>query len=726
MNSSRSIEAEPNSYSTISNDTKRMDVDTSARSRSKEVNSMLPEVGANLWGSFKDFIRQQQLNLTVDHSTSNANNNNNKEKNRIPSFTQWNFPFSLTNDTKTTPPVFSGLHHRHCIMSTTFYYPTKCSQCLSVSKVKETGNSENKETDHTEEDNTNREKTKLLGIPSNTLLGFGSPGYCCVTCNFTLHPVCFQALDPTSYDLLTTTITTTTEEKESINEKPVPEESDLPSAVRFLSVYVFKDPKAANILCEFMGLLQRFSNRHPSIGRCLLNPYNIASINKRHEELYKLCCDALVDANFVQVEGVNGPTMQFIRYTMRFAAAVYGLPYQKGFLSSAFWGVLLRGVRRDLLTASEEANNAAVAATLDLPDESVKLSRWSHYAEEPSYCILVDHLTRRIVWAFRGTLSDGDVLSDVCAYGVPFCGCYAHAGAVRMLSAMFDNRAVETSDVVFSPNNERNDHHNSDGNNDSNLQNEVSHTNDKDDSKNTDRSKKNPNADRGINVTLELLQRYPEYAFIVTGHSLGGGVALLFGVRAIKEQVFGEEGTRRLRVIAFAPMPVLTMPATESYEGQIWSIVSGCDAVCRLQLNSIDRLAAQITHDDTPTSDIVTEETMKDEKKEKNSSSRRSSNAAFSFLSSSFDHLSAYVKSKTLKTNNNIRSSDAEDITEEMHHPGRVFMLTTPWKLETNRIVEVPRGNIVMHHLFISQNMFREHIMDRYLTSLAEVHLSNE
>ncbi|KEG06755.1 hypothetical protein DQ04_12411010 [Trypanosoma grayi] len=559
------------------------------------------------------------------------------------------------------------------IKPNTFIRPAYCSQCLLM---------------HAVEDNTGSatasdgSEAEPLLLPCGTQPRLGPAVNCCARCNLALHPACFHAMDPTTHDGVAAESSVVTREGNSSDWTTY----DMSSALRFIASLVFKDPNAEIYLRDFMLLLHRFSKRHPSIMRCALDPRNIVSVRERHSEMYSLCCDALADADFVQAAGGggDGPTMQFLRDMMRFATAVYGQAYQSGFLSSVMWGVVMRGVRRDLLTPDEASNNKAVAEILSMPESCVQAARWSQNAMEPNYCIILDHAAKRIVWAFRGTLSDDDILSDVCAYGVPFCGGRAHEGAVRIVSAVFDNRDTATTLLPC-------------GNNSSN-------------NGSVTRGSK-ATADRGISVVCELLQRHPDYEITITGHSLGGGVALLFGVRAIREKTFGEEATKRMRVVAFGPMPVLTFPAAQSFENQMWSVVNGCDAVCRLQLNSLDRLAAELAHakkqQETAAVGSETEST------------KRCDNGPSPDLPPELSTLTPTCATTAAEA----QPTDTEDLTEEMHHPGRVFMLTTPWRPATNRVVEVPHGNIVMHHLFISSHMFEEHLMDRYAEALKEVHL---
>eukprot|EP00755_Sulcionema_specki_P026338 Sspe_Gene.85387::Locus_56156_Transcript_1_1_Confidence_1.000_Length_1019::g.85387::m.85387 len=101
-----------------------------------------------------------------------------------------------------------------------------------------------------------------------------------------------------------------------------------------------------------------------------------------------------------------------------------------------------------------------------------------------------------------------------------------------------------------------------------------------------------------LNRTLDALTlQHPDYRIIVTGHSLGGGVATLYSMATR-----GKGGWRdRVECLAFAPPPTVTKPLLEEVNGEgsphkITSVVCGFDAVCRMGLGTLERLAREVVN----------------------------------------------------------------------------------------------------------------------------------
>ncbi|CAD2221508.1 hypothetical protein AGDE_15528 [Angomonas deanei] len=69
---------------------------------------------------------------------------------------------------------------------------------------------------------------------------------------------------------------------------------------------------------------------------------------------------------------------------------------------------------------------------------------------------------------------------------------------------------------------------------------------------------------------------------------------------------------------------------------------------------------------------------------------------------------------------------DTSDLSAELHHPGRVFLLTHPWDPNLNRLVEVPRGHVIMHEIFLMKLMFELHLIDNYTAGLRVIRSREE
>lgn len=518
------------------------------------------------------------------------------------------------------------------------------------------------------------------------------------------------------------------------------------------------DPNVEHILESTLDLVDLLQQRYPDVLSYLLNPMHMQARSQEHQRLYAACCESLSDAPIllseesnkaterlatpckgnadtanaltfqpITVDGVavlraaptatshltpfgaarpsavmaptappvsttkrnvsHHPVLQHLREALRFATAAYGETYQQGLLSSLFTSALVFTVSKSQVSASQALNDKAVTDVLALPQSALQLSRWSTVATEPSYALLVDHVTKCIVVTFRGTLTDADILTDLCATGELFCGGMAHQGAARVVNTIFDCRASRSPPQAAAvPGAEGN------GGADTHTA-----------SLPTPQLAPVEKADALLDTLLVLADRHPTYGILVTGHSLGGGVAALFGTRLSHERgAFPEHVIRRVQVVAFAPMPTLSLPAAASvdedgpdYAFPIWNIVNGCDTVPRLQLNSINRAGAIICTNHQPGSTVSDDVEME----EVGPSPQHRQCGAATAATTKF----------------------ATDISVELHHPGRVFLLTTPWAPETNRLVEVPRSHVVMHDIFMMKPMIALHMMDNYMEGLRTV-----
>ncbi|CCW63632.1 unnamed protein product [Phytomonas sp. EM1] len=420
--------------------------------------------------------------------------------------------------------------------------------------------------------------------------------------------------------------------------------------------------------------------------------------------------------------------IQQIHDILRFAIAVYGAPYHTGSLSSLFGVAMIFTIHKEKVESLPKAvNDCAVTDILSLPSSALKLSRWSSRATEISYVVLVEHLRRRIVVSFRGTMTDGDILTDICALGESFCGGLAHQGVARAVNAIFNQRTSTrcTRKTMLPLEHEVKAHRPSYGkikgetcirdSPDGDIDSTFLHINDNSDSSmaNNNGTKHGPSlpqleesdtTDDLLDTLERLVCTFPSYKIIITGHSLGGGVAVLFAIRLSYEKFFPPDVLRRIHVISFAPMPTLTLPAAALFdEGQeyyafpIWNIVNGCDIVPRLQVNSLHRLLGDICK--------VGEDSA-------------------GGLGPPTDSIMPGIREGA--------SSDVPDTeraegypTHELYHPGKVFLMTSPWDPSKSRFVEVPRGHKSMHEIFLMKSMLNTHMLDNYMEGLVNLRPSS-
>eukprot|EP00163_Fabomonas_tropica_P004627 TRINITY_DN14074_c0_g1_i1.p1 TRINITY_DN14074_c0_g1~~TRINITY_DN14074_c0_g1_i1.p1 ORF type:complete len:602 (+),score=108.89 TRINITY_DN14074_c0_g1_i1:159-1964(+) len=156
----------------------------------------------------------------------------------------------------------------------------------------------------------------------------------------------------------------------------------------------------------------------------------------------------------------------------------------------------------------------------------------------PRHLVAIDHLTRSIVVAVRGTFSFADVITDLAARSVPCpeLGGYCHEGILHAATALIDR----VDDAVH-----------------------------------------------------EGISRYPAYRIVVTGHSLGAGTAILLTMLLQrKRQEYHIDQRVPLRCYAFAPPPCYgpldSIPKpVDGDDMHIYTFVHNVDVVPRASFSSL-------------------------------------------------------------------------------------------------------------------------------------------
>lgn len=90
------------------------------------------------------------------------------------------------------------------------------------------------------------------------------------------------------------------------------------------------------------------------------------------------------------------------------------------------------------------------------------------------------------------------------------------------------------------------------------------------------------------NLLERALALYPDYDFVITGHSLGAGLAILVGSKLRPKHP-------TLKVYAFAtPSGLLTRAAAKYTEQFVFTVVIGDDFVARMSLEAVENLKVGI------------------------------------------------------------------------------------------------------------------------------------
>ncbi|XP_039446380.1 diacylglycerol lipase-beta-like isoform X1 [Culex pipiens pallens] len=182
---------------------------------------------------------------------------------------------------------------------------------------------------------------------------------------------------------------------------------------------------------------------------------------------------------------------------------------------------------------------SGVRYTSRIRSEDVLHASFKNHVFELPFCVLADHSTKSIVISIRGSLSMRDVFTDLVANAERFEApgmppeSSAHRGMVAGVDCMLKRL-------------------------------------------------------REGNMLERICNMYPEYTLVLTGHSLGAGVAILLAAKLRSR--FPD-----LRVYAFAtPAGLLSREAARYTEGYAFTIGVGDDFVMRLGVDSIENLRTSV------------------------------------------------------------------------------------------------------------------------------------
>eukprot|EP00898_Chlorokybus_atmophyticus_P003921 jgi/Chlat1/452/Chrsp103S01067 len=254
------------------------------------------------------------------------------------------------------------------------------------------------------------------------------------------------------------------------------------------------------------------------------------------------------------------PPIGPIRRAMRHAFASYGstlkdLGTAYGHTGVAFytWLKMVDDITTVAIgdVAAAERHTAAAAAVAGLQRTDILFTQWTSAPFCPCSYVAADHAARWIVFAVRGSLHTTDALTNICADAVPFLDGYAHGG---MLAA-----ARRLANTCFP-------------------------------------------------VVAAALRKYPEYDLIFTGHSLGGGVAVLLSMLLhhkdpdIADAVSSNpdwnthplNAMQAVRCYAFAPPSLVSLGLSQGCKEYVSSLICGKDCVPSLSVANAQRLLQRI------------------------------------------------------------------------------------------------------------------------------------
>jgi hypothetical protein len=154
--------------------------------------------------------------------------------------------------------------------------------------------------------------------------------------------------------------------------------------------------------------------------------------------------------------------------------------------------------------------------------------------------VAIDHNRKSIVFAIRGTFSISSAIVDLEFYASDFCGGFAHTGIAKMAKSTWE--------------------------------------------------KAQPHVTKALN-------EYPDYRLVITGHSLGAGVACLINI-LIHNSMFIPPEERKVSCFAYAPPPVFypRIHPDEAAEAvqDCYAYVNKWDVVPQLSVDNVRRVVQTI------------------------------------------------------------------------------------------------------------------------------------
>ena len=280
-----------------------------------------------------------------------------------------------------------------------------------------------------------------------------------------------------------------------------------------------------------------------------------AAARERRRAARELYGRRTVDRSGVRVDLED---LKMLRTSVRYAIGAYGTGsslLSDASLRDKLKSLELRAGDRDRDLAHAQATEACARAC-GIPRDDVVKAEWSGTAFSPSSFVAVDREEARVVLSVRGTWEFHDALTDVSSESAPFLHGWAHSGMV-----------VSAWQIVK----------------------------------------------RMLPAVAESMAKYPTFDFLITGHSMGGGVAACVAmlmhsrdgdIEAIATHAMGDvsddvkrEVLQRLascQCVCIAAPSVSSMDLSESASEYITCVVAGADVIPRLCHSSVRRLLRRL------------------------------------------------------------------------------------------------------------------------------------
>lgn len=253
------------------------------------------------------------------------------------------------------------------------------------------------------------------------------------------------------------------------------------------------------------------------------------------------CADAPPDPSPLRPD--SRTLLQDVLCASMHARAAYGFAMAAGHLADAMSFIRLHTVQPLSFNAaggaSDEANSESVASLAGVQADDILMAEWRNSPQRPCHYVAIDRANQCIVLSIRGTLQVGDLLSDLNAapMEVDLHGAdgWVHPG--MFAAATYVQCSSQGALAVAAA-------------------------------------------------------ACPGWPLLVTGHSLGGGVAALLTL--LLSQGGLPPGLGRLHCIALAPAAVVSAPLAEASRDLVTAIVVGSDVIPHLSFASVEALLLEV------------------------------------------------------------------------------------------------------------------------------------
>eukprot|EP00890_Picochlorum_soloecismus_P001589 jgi/Picsp_1/2430/NSC_05890-R1_alpha beta-hydrolase len=303
---------------------------------------------------------------------------------------------------------------------------------------------------------------------------------------------------------------------------------------------------------SFMNILIDLFSRRKFWQLVPWDPSVVFILSQKHKEEYATLRNKTIPQQIFSPEKVapmsilheQGTLLQDLICSAIHSRAAYGFAMQAGHIKSVSSYIRLHTLQPLTFDAvagvSHEANNEAICALTGVEDEDIFVANWRNSPYRPCYYVAADKANKCIVISIRGSLEIGDLLSDVTAHPlkVELMGVdgWVHQGI--MAAATYIHCC--TKDALDA-----------------------------------------------------AAEKYPGWPILVTGHSLGGGVAAILSMLMI--QCGGLSNLGRIRCVGIGPAAVMSSSLASACDSIAISLILGSDPVPHLSYASVERLLLEMS-----------------------------------------------------------------------------------------------------------------------------------